>query len=87
MFEETLEFKNAIILCYGMQKSIALQQIVPKARVWAIVEAITFTLNLIVFACVMNQSRGHWLLSNALTICITFTMEMEAQLLELFYWA
>ncbi len=51
---------------------------------WAIVEAITFILNLIVFACVMNQSRGHWLLSDALTMAITFTMEMEAQLLELF---
>jgi hypothetical protein len=49
---------------------------------WVIAEAITSTLNLIVFACVMNQSRGHWLLLDALTITITFTMEMEAQLLE-----
>jgi hypothetical protein len=52
--------------------------------VWAIVEAITFTLNPIIFACVMNQIRGHWLLSDALTMAITSTMEMEAQLSELF---
>jgi hypothetical protein len=82
MFDETLEFKNAIILCYGRQKSIALQQRALKAQVWAIAEAITFTLNLVAYACVMNQSRGHWLLSNALTISITLTMEMEAQLPE-----
>jgi hypothetical protein len=29
----------------------------------------------------MNQSRGHWLLLDALTIAITFNMEMEFQLL------
>ncbi len=50
---------------------------------WVIVEAITFTLNLVVSACVMNQSRGRWLLLDALTTTITFTMEMEAHLLEL----
>jgi len=34
MFEETLEFMNAIILCYGMQKFIVLHQIILKAQVW-----------------------------------------------------
>jgi hypothetical protein len=34
MFEEVLEFKEAILLCYGQQKIIALQQKVPKAEVW-----------------------------------------------------
>ncbi len=56
----------------------------PKAQVRAIAKAITSTLNHVVYACVMNQSRGHWLLSNALTISITIIMEMEAQLLELY---
>jgi hypothetical protein len=55
----------------------------PKAQVQAIAKAITSTLNHVVSACVMNQSRGHWLLSNASTISITIIMEMEAQLLEL----
>jgi hypothetical protein len=50
---------------------------------WVIVEAITYMLNPIVLACVMNQSKGwgHWLLLDALTIAITFTMEMEIALL------
>jgi hypothetical protein len=56
MFEETLEFKNAIILCYGRQKSIALQQRVLNAQVWAIAKAITSTLNLVISAYVMNQT-------------------------------
>jgi hypothetical protein len=54
--------------------------------VWVIVEAITFTLNLVVSTYVMNQSRGHWLLSNALTTSITRTVEMEVALLELSIW-
>jgi hypothetical protein len=83
MFEKTLDFENAIIHCYGKQKCIALKRIISKAQVLAIVEAITSTLNHVVSTCVMNQSRGHWLLSDALTLTITFTMEMEAQLLEL----
>ncbi len=33
MFKEVLEFKGAILLCYGQQKTIALQQRVPKAKV------------------------------------------------------
>jgi hypothetical protein len=62
-----------------------------KAQVWAIVKAITSCLNSIVLACVMNQSRSYWLLSDALTMIITFTINMEATLfpfssgLEIFY--
>ncbi len=83
MFKENLDFENAIIHYYGKKKFIVLKQIISKAQVLAIAEAITSILNHVVFACVMNQSRGHWLLSDALTLTITFTMEMEAQLLEL----
>jgi hypothetical protein len=68
IFEKTIDFKNAIIFCYGRQRRIALKLIILKAQVWAIVEAVTSTLNLVIFACVMNQSRGHRLLSNALPL-------------------
>ncbi len=37
---------------------------------WAIVEIVTTCLNLMVFACVLNQIKGHWLLSNALVTVI-----------------
>jgi len=45
MFKEVLEFKEAILLCYGWQKSIVLHQRVLKVEVWAIAEALTFVLN------------------------------------------
>ncbi len=50
---------------------------------WPIVEAITFTLNHVVSTCVMNQTKGHWLLLYVLTITSTLTMEMKVALLEL----
>jgi hypothetical protein len=36
---------------------MALQQKVPKAKVWAIAKALTHVLNLVVTICVMNQFR------------------------------
>jgi hypothetical protein len=67
MIEECLEFKKTILIYYGRHKIMTLQQWVPKTQVWAITEAITYCLNIVVNACVMNQSRGCWLLSDALT--------------------
>jgi hypothetical protein len=32
----------------------------------------------------MNQSKGHWLLSDVLTIAITITIKMQIALLQLF---
>jgi hypothetical protein len=46
MFEETLDFKQVVITCYGTQKTITLQQIFLNAQVWAIVKAITSCLNM-----------------------------------------
>jgi len=60
MFEETFQFKNAIIICYGKQNYIFFQQKILKAQVWAIVEVIASTLHLVVLShCGMNRSRGH----------------------------
>ncbi len=48
MVEETLEFKQTILLCYGRHKTLMLQQKIPKAQVWAIVKVVTHCLNLVV---------------------------------------
>jgi hypothetical protein len=37
---------------------------------WAIAKAISPYLNLVVNACVMNQSKGHQLVSNVVNIAI-----------------
>ncbi len=47
---------------------------------WAIAETILMCLNLVVIACVLNQSRGHWLLFDVLVIEINVIMAMESQL-------
>ncbi len=36
-------------------------------------------MNHVVTTCVMNQSQGHWLLPNALNICINLTLTLEAK--------
>jgi hypothetical protein len=41
---------------------------------WDIFEAIIVGLNHMVSACVMNQHKGHWLLSNALNINLDVTL-------------
>jgi hypothetical protein len=46
---------------------------------WAIVGIIIHCLNLMVITCVMNQSQGHWLLSNFLTTIINLIMAMESK--------
>jgi len=53
MFEKTLEFKTTILLCYGKQKTLNLQQVL-KAQVWAIVKIVTMCSNLVVFECMLN---------------------------------
>jgi hypothetical protein len=37
---------------------------------WAIAKVVTTCLNMVVIAYVLNQSKGHWLLFDALVIVI-----------------
>ncbi len=62
---------------------MTLQQQIPKDQVQAIVEAIISCMNLVVGAHVMNQTRGNWLLSNALTTNVNISVSMEAQVVGL----
>jgi hypothetical protein len=50
--------------------------------VWATTKKITNVLNLVINAYVMSQSRGHWLLFNALTKAIALTINMETKFEE-----
>ncbi len=77
MFEEVLEFKQAILLCYGWQKTIVLQQKVPKVEVWAIAKNIHiyFEQN-----CLCNEPIIRaWLLSNSLNTYINLTLILEVE--------
>jgi len=62
----------------GNKKNV-LQQRVHKVKVWEAIEAITNVVNHVATTCVMNWSRGHWLLSNALMTPIALIVYMEAK--------
>jgi len=53
-----------------------LQGCVPNAHTWAVCEVVE-TLLPIVKQCIFNQTRGYWLLSNALNAALLITMCMQ----------
>ncbi len=59
MFEEMLEIKQVISLCYERQKTLNVYEQVLKAQVWAFAKTIPTCLNrsLVMNACVMNQPK------------------------------
>ncbi len=62
----------------GYQAQCFYNKKILKDEVWKITNAITSVLNLVVIACVMNKSRGHWLLFDVLTYIVP-TVNMEAK--------
>jgi hypothetical protein len=56
LFQEFLEFKHTIALCYGQQQSLALQGHVPSPQVWVIAQVVVDILGPMVQQCVLNQS-------------------------------
>jgi hypothetical protein len=80
MFQEVLQFKDVIIICYSKQNIVRISGRVPPLLVWHIFKTIVDSLSPIVTTCVLNQSRSHWLFSDALqstiTICLKFKEEI-----------
>jgi hypothetical protein len=98
LFQETLEFKHTISLCYGKQVALVLQACMPFLQVWAMAQVVVNILGHVVQHCELNQSRGYWFLSDALftTIflvckskvdCLTFdaneTQDFDGELITL----
>jgi hypothetical protein len=77
LFQETLEFKHTIALCYGRLQSLALQGHVQNPQVWVIAQIVADTLGLVVQQCVLNESRGYWLLLDALVVAISLVCQMQ----------
>jgi hypothetical protein len=59
---------------------------VPPPLTWQISQTIVDCLSLTVFACVLNQSHGHWLLNDVLhsTISMSLKLREENQVLPSF---
>jgi hypothetical protein len=77
-FQETLEFANAINICYQRQ-NLQLQSKVPCGKTWAMAIIVIETLNLVVKQCVLiNQTQGLWFLLNALQAALTISVKLKA---------
>ncbi len=53
---------------------------VPLPLTWHICRIIVDSLGLIVSACILNQSRGHWLLSDALNFAISMSLKFKDEI-------
>ncbi len=76
LFQEALQFRAIIFLCYSQQIAMKVTSCVPPLLTWHISQKIIDVLSSVVSACVLNQSRGHWLLSNALNVTITMSSKL-----------
>lgn len=77
-FQETLEFANAINICYQRQ-NLQLQSKVPCGKTWVVAIVMTETFNLVVKQCVLiNQTRGFWFLLNVLQAALTIGVKLQA---------
>jgi hypothetical protein len=78
LFQETLEYSLAIIICYQRQ-SLQLQACIPSGLTWAIARVVCDILNPVVEKCIMNQTRGFWLLSDALVSAMSISLKLQAK--------
>jgi hypothetical protein len=51
----------------------------PPLLTWQIFQIIVDCLSLVVFACVFNQSRGHWFLNDDLHFVISMSLKLEEE--------
>jgi hypothetical protein len=55
MFQEALQFKDVIILCYSRQNTVRINGKVPPFLSWHISKIIVDSLSLVMITCVLNQ--------------------------------
>ncbi len=72
-----MQFKESIILYFSKQNFVRMSARVPLPLTWHICHIIVDSLGPIVSACILNQSRGHWLLSDALNFAISMSLKFR----------
>jgi len=77
LFQEAIQFRATIVLCYNQQITFKVIGHVPPPLNWHISQIIVNVLSLVVSAYVLNQSRGHWLLFDALNVVITMSLKLK----------
>jgi hypothetical protein len=77
MFQEALQFCSPIVLCYSKHIAVRVNGRVPPLRTWQISQIIVDCLSPIVSTCILNQSHGHWLLSDVLHFVISMSLKLK----------
>jgi len=75
----SLQFKD-IILCYNWHDTLRMTPRIPPPLTWHVFQNIVDSLGPVVFACIMNYSRGHWLLSDALNFAISMSLNFKDEI-------
>jgi len=76
LFQEALQFRATIVLCYNRQIAMRTTNCVPSHLIKHISQIIVDVLFLIVSACFLNKSHEHWLFFDALNATISMSSKL-----------
>jgi hypothetical protein len=79
MFQEVLQFCYAIILYYNKQIVVTIIGRAHPPLTWKFFQTIVQCLFPIVSTCVLNQSHGHWLISDVLHSAISMNLKLKEE--------
>jgi hypothetical protein len=79
LFQEALQLRATIVLCYSQQTTMKVTGCVLPPLTWHISQIIFDVLSSVVNVYVLNQSRGHWLLFNALNVTIVMNLKFKKE--------
>jgi hypothetical protein len=68
-----------MMLCYSKQSLVRMTTKIPPSLTWHIYQIVINCLSLVVTTCVLNQSRGHWLLNDALHFTISMSLKLKEE--------
>ncbi len=80
LFHENWRINEAIILCYNRENFVKMSAKVPPFLTWHTCQIIIGSLGHVVSPCIMNEFKGHWLLSDALTFAISMNLKFRDEI-------
>ncbi len=80
LFQKALQFKNVAMLCYSRRSLVRMTTKVPPLLGWHICQIIIDCFSHVIIACVLNQSKEHQLLNDALHSGISMSLKLIEEL-------
>jgi hypothetical protein len=83
LLQEALDYQHAFALCYpSVHQPNDILSEVPSLETWAVAKAVTDALTPVVQQCVTSQSKGYWLLSDALATALGLCIQLHKEQIE-----